>query len=178
MGLKNTLRNYQLNKLIKNLRQSSTYNGFDSIETIGICFERSNNNQVIFNYKSKMEGLGKKVVLLEYLPFTKKELEKKSTNTEGLWFCKSDLKYSGLPSNTSIESFLSESYDVLLDLNSKEHHPNEFISLKAKASLKAGSSERADLPFDLMLRISEKDNFDGLFKELDYYLNFINQKKK
>lgn len=176
MGIKSRLRNYHLKKLRANLPKAAPYRGFDSFKTLGINFERSNSKNVILEYAKKMEGLGKEVVLLEYLPFTKKEIEKKGIAVEGLWYCKSDLKFSGVPNNPNIEIYLNKNFDVHLDLNSNPEHPNDFISLKSNASLRAGSNNRKDLLLDLMLRISEKNNFEGLFKELDYYLNFINQK--
>lgn len=178
MGFKSKIRNYQIKKLKANSSKSNPYHGFDSIKTMGIIFERSNAKDVILEYGKKMESLGKKVVLLEFLPFTKKEIEKKEISAKGLWYCKSDLKFSGQASNSNIDKFLNEDYQVHLDLNTKPEHPNDFISLKTNANLKAGGNLKDGLSLDLMLNISEKDNFDGLFKELDYYLNFINQKKK
>ncbi len=177
MGLKSTLRKFQLKKLINNPIKTKLYKGFDSIEWIGISYERSNSKDDILKYAARMKSAGKKVQLLEYIPFTQKEIEKKGIATEGLWFCKSDLSFSGNPNNANVEKFLKQGMDVYLDLNSKAQHPLDFISLKAKSSLKAGSSLKEDLSMDLMLSITENNNFEQLFKELDYYLNFINQKK-
>lgn len=176
MGLKSTIRNFQLKKWIKNSPKSAPYKGFDSVEWIGISFEKSKLNDEIFSYADKMKSCGKKVQLLEYIPKSKKEIEKNGVSSEVLSYCKSDVNYSGVPQNSNIAKFLNQEMDVFLDLNSKLNHPSDFICLKARASLKAGSNLKEELCLDLMLNIAENNNFDQLFKELDYYLNFINHK--
>ena len=176
MGMKTRFRNYQINKLKKNPAKAKSYSGFAAVRTIGISFANQKFRDEIQDYKRKMEGLGKQVSIIEYIPFKRKEIEKKNIYTPEQWYCKSDLNYSGVPTNAHVQSFLQREYDVYLDLNEEEEHPNDFISLKLKASLKAGNSNRQDLGLDLAFSISEKDNLQHFFKQLDYYLNFINQK--
>lgn len=175
MGIKTFIRNYKLNKLRSSVSKASNYEGFDKVKKIGICFERNKNSKSVLAYADKLRQLGKEISLLEYIPMKNKEMEKEAVETPQAWFGKSHIGFSGEPTNADVSSFLSNDYGIYIDLTPSELHPVDYISLKVKAALKVGNAKRADLAYDLMLSIDENDNFDSVFKELDYYLNFINQ---
>lgn len=176
MKLKKFFRKLRIKKWLKSTPKANTYKGFDDVNAIGICFERSTMDKEILEFAASLETKAKKVFLLEYIPLKNKQIEKEAVPTPRSWFGKSHLNFFGEPNNEDIQKYLKRNLDVHIDLITESPHALDFVSIRSRASLKIGSNQRLELPFDLMFSISENNNFDSIFKQIDYYLNFINQR--
>lgn len=176
MGLKSSIRTFLLKK--SKYTNKKPFIGFKRAETIGICFQTVIDKRAIEEYQKKLLKDGKLVKLLEYVPKRKKEIENEGLRFDSLWFCKSDVNWMGNPKNEDVQRFLSNHFDVYIDLVNEEEHPVDFITTQAKSSFKIGAGLKSIINFDLSIKLKEKSDLEQTFKEIDYYLNFINQTQK
>ena len=171
---KGFVRKYKLSKILDQTTTNLEYKGFGQVKTVGICFKHGKLNNEIITYSDGLRKLGKEVHLLEYIPKRARDIEKEGIQTPYPWFCKNNVNRYGQPSGKSVNDFTSTHYGVYLDLINEEEHPVDFITAKVNADFKIGSNIRPDLKYNMLMAFKD-DNFTAIFKEIDYYLNFINQ---
>lgn len=172
MGLKQRLRNYSLKKLEKQFGDNSNYSGFSKIKRIAIVFEQSESaERAVSDFVKKLTSEGKQLNMLTYIPKKRKEiLEYKAFD----YFCKDDVNWYGKPKPEAVSGFTKEQYDVLITLNDKTS-PVQFITLSTKADFTVGLSSSDLSVLDLQVAKPENGDYASVFKEVDYYLRFINK---
>jgi hypothetical protein len=84
------------------------------------------------------------------------------------WFCK--------PARGFVQEFISEEFDLLLDLSLSEYFPLHYIAALSSASLKVGRfDESLTDHYDLMIHTAAETNLDEFICQIDHYLNMLNQ---
>lgn len=152
----------------------SDYPGFDLVKTIAIAFEAGEYDRQILDFAHKMEQAGKTVHLLGYIPRKRKEITDLPRYNH---FTKNELNWYGKPKSEDAKAFLKPHYEVFIALNTKNDSPLEFISAAVTADFSVGLRVPCFTRFDLVLEQKE-EGLQKVFEEIEYYLNFINQKKK
>ena len=93
------------------------------------------------------------------------------------FFCLKDLTWYNAPDNIYARNFMSDEFDILLDLNLNDLFPLRYISALSKANFKVGKrSDRNNSIFDLMIETDEKKGVKYFLKNIDTYLFIINKK--
>jgi hypothetical protein len=174
MSIKSILRNYRLKSKKGNRGKNSSYNGYNKAKTIGICFH-SKDVLSVTQYADSLIKSGKSVQLLQYVPLKKKEIEKQQLSFDTAWFCKGDANWLDIPQNDQVSRFLSQNHDIYIDLMDGINPLAEYVSICINSLFKIGMSSERDSIFDLVIKQRENEDLKSVFKEIEYYLNFINQ---
>ncbi len=173
MGVRERLRAYWLRQGTNKSFQAHDYPGFKLLQRIGIVFEAGSCEKAVLNYARELRSKGKEVHLLAFIPKRRKDIE-------GIppypWMCRSNVNLLGMPGGKDVSDFLSLHFGVYIDMVIAEKHPLDFISSRVAADFKIGFANREGLGFDLSLQMTEKAPAESALKEIDYYLNFINNK--
>lgn len=118
-----------------------------------------------------MYGL-KRVCALGYVDVPSKALPiYHAQKLEYMYFTKSDLNWHMKP-RVSLMNFLSEPFDVLIDLSTELCIPMHYILNASHAKMKVGNSlSMADRYHDMTIRLPAGCSHDDYWEQLTYYLN-------
>ncbi len=148
------------------------YPGFKAVEKVAIVFRSGGDDPAILAFAKKLGEAGKTVQVLGYIETKRKEITDLPrfphfTDTEINWY--------GRPKSEEISAFLDGHYGVYISLNRNGESPLEFLSAAVKADFKIGIGRHQKGRFDLVVGMAEDTSMEEAFKEMEYYLNFINQ---
>lgn len=91
------------------------------------------------------------------------------------FFLNTDLNWHLKPENHIVENFISEEFDILIDLNMELALPLVYIACKSKAKFKVGRyDENCNEIYDLMLQIGKGADLNEFISQLKHYLTLIN----
>ncbi|WP_417603753.1 DUF6913 domain-containing protein [Owenweeksia hongkongensis] len=172
MTLKQRIRNYSLKKLGKNAGANAAYPGFISVKRFAIVFEKGAADKDVLDFAKKLKAEGKDVELLAYIPRKRKEITEQQTYK---YFCKDDVNWYGKPSAEVLSTFIKQDFDVLISLNDKDQSPIQFLTIAGKANFTIGLKSSTLKVLDLQVARPDGDDFSPVFKEVDFYLRFINK---
>lgn len=121
----------------------------------------------------KSEFGTKRVFFLGYWDDAKKDPEFLHTKLDFDFFSKKNLNWKGIPVGGNIDNFISDKFDILIDLNNYYNVPLRYLILKSCAKMKVGRYSQENEPFfDLMLANNETD-FEDYCNHLVKYLLMI-----
>ena len=87
-----------------------------------------------------------------------------------------DLNYHAFPKKAVVKNFISERFDILLDLTEIKNIPLRFILHMSNSPFKVGSFSQEKKPYyDLMIETDPKDYFQYV-KHVINYLKIFNKK--
>lgn len=172
MTLKQRIRNYSLNKLAKGHNSTTPYPGFTAIKRIAIVFERGTADKSVLAFAEKLKAEGKEVELLAYIPKKRKEVADLQPYE---YFCKDDTNWYGKPNAEVLSTFTTKDFDVLISLNDKGESPIQFLTMACQANFTIGLKSSVLKVLDLQVARPDGDDFSPVFKEVDFYLRFINK---
>ena len=137
-----------------------------------MVFESGEQDDAVKAFAQHMRDNGKEVSVLAYIPQKRKEI----SYAPGFdHFTKDELNWLGRPKSAEVQKFLKEPYEVFITLNERLESPIQFITVAAKADfiigLRNGKETRIDLQFDS----GANHDYAQIFKEIEYYLRFINR---
>ena len=93
-------------------------------------------------------------------------------------FSLKDLNWYRIPHGNVVQNFISEEYDVLIDLTVHDHLPLQYVLAKSKARFKVGRQSEANAYFlDMMIDTAGADSLPQLIGNVDRYLMMINAPK-
>jgi len=150
---------------------------FYHVKSIGMVWDasRPEDFQILTRFHQKMAELDKDVKILGYYPG--KELPDKYTAIRYFTCIKKDeVNFIYCPVHPDTESFIRTEFDILIDLNFRNHFPLVYITSLSRAGLKVGLTglKPEASPFDLMISIKNPVNIDGYLDQIVYYLDMIN----
>lgn len=172
MTLKQRIRNYSLKKLGKKNKPGTPYPGYKTIRKVVILFEKGAAEQAVMNFVKQLKADSKQVEILAYLPQKRKDITDPQP-TE--YFCKDDVNWYGRPKPEVLATLEQSRPDVLISLNEKKESPLQFLTVACNANFSIGLQKSVLQVFDLRVAHPEGQDFAPVFKEIDYYLKFINQ---
>jgi len=172
MTLKQRIRNYSLKKLGKSKKPGIPYPGYEAIKEVVIIFEKGPADQAVQNFARQLKTDHKKVQLMAYIPQKRKEIIEHQPFE---YFCKDDINWYGRPKPEVLTSFGKNRPDVLISINEKGESPLQFLAIACNANFSIGLKKTALQIYDLQVAHPKGQDFTSVFKEVDYYLKFINQ---
>ena len=90
-------------------------------------------------------------------------------------FCQKDLNWYRIPGGNTVNNFIAEEHDVLIDLTMDDHLPLQYIVAKSRARFKVGRFTEANKRFlDMMIDTAGAHSLPQLITNIDRYLLMIN----
>ncbi|MCB0410113.1 MAG: hypothetical protein KDD29_07825, partial [Flavobacteriales bacterium] len=79
-----------------------------------------------------------------------------------------------VPTGTDVTNFIEKPFSILIDLNTEDCFPLEYISTLSKAKFKVGANGNyRDEECDLTIDISQNKSLDYLIIQIKHYLKMI-----
>jgi hypothetical protein len=90
-------------------------------------------------------------------------------------FTRKDLNWYRIPGGNTVNNFIAEEYEVLIDLTLNDTLPLQYIVAKSRARFKVGrySSTNRHL-LDMMIDMAGTQSLPQLIKQVDHYLMMVN----
>ena len=165
--LKNKLYFRSLNKSLNQSRVLRLSTSLEEADTVGILFNASDEQQlsIVLNYAKKLSNKGKSVNLLGYFD-TKKQVEEDRFP----FFTKKDIDFIGKPKGEKVSQFMSQSFDLLINLSGQTNPPFDYIMALSKASFRVGPSTDNTYSSDLMIDTKNPEDLANFIKQAEFYL--------
>jgi hypothetical protein len=181
MSLLNNIRfrigNYRFQKELKGVKREHKFINFKDAKSIGIIFDGSNDSEhpTIFQYIKSIQKEKKNVSVLGYL--NRKDSPQSTIKKMGFdYFTRKDVNWYMVPNNQLVKKFLNEQFDILININSENCFPIQYISGLSKAKLRVGRyNEESAICYDFMINMKGSPNLRNYFEQVDHYLNLINK---
>lgn len=176
--------NYKYKKSLKSIakalvgfkRQKMVQN-LTTARTIGIVFylqEQSVLDEVI-NLKAYFESINISVQVLGY--FQGKETPQYFTMHNRVnVFDNNQVNWYGKPDSPLIESFVTNEFDILIDLNFEEIMPMRWISSLSRAKFRVGALNYYNNPFDLIITVDKSKGLNYLCEQIKQILYQLNNR--
>ncbi len=92
-------------------------------------------------------------------------------------FCLKDLNWYRIPGGNTVNNFIAEEHDVLIDLTLEDYLPIQYIVAKSRARFKVGRFTDSNKRFlDMMIDTAGANSLPQLIANVDRYLLMINAK--
>jgi len=164
------------NKVAK-MKRKTYYSNMSQVKKIGILWDASKTEDFacLSKFYQKMHESKIDVKILGY--FSGKNLPNQYTAIRFLTCIrKEELNFFYHPVSTETKTFISNRFDVLIDINFKRLLPLHYISSLSNAGFKVGlfESESRNSPFDLMMELKSPVNVEDYLNHVIHYLEMIN----
>jgi hypothetical protein len=167
-------RLYQLKKIAFKQTSKPEYKGYASIKHVLIVFDYEPKLlEQIQHFANTLKHEGKVVECLSYYDGKRKDAPQKE---DFQLICKDDLNWYGAPKPNLMTPFKQKEYQLFLQLAKTNQKMLPFISNQIRAAFTCGIHAGERESFDLQID-AETTDLNKIFKELDYYLHFINKAK-
>ncbi len=91
--------------------------------------------------------------------------------------CQKDLNWYRIPAGNTVENFMAEEYDIIIDLTLKDRLPIQYIVAKSRARFKVGRlSEGNKRILDMMIDMAGSQSLPQLIQQMHHYLMMVNGK--
>jgi hypothetical protein len=181
MELINNIR-LKIGKVILTKRMARTkrkvyYSNISLVKKIGIVWDASRPDDFacLSRFYQKMHEKNIEVKILGYFPG--KSLPDQYTAIRYLTCIrKKEINFFYQPVSSETITFISNRFEILIDINFKKLFPLQFISSLSNAGFKVGlfESETIDTPFDLMMEIKNPVDVENYLNQVIHYLGMIN----
>ena len=154
--------------------------GLDQARSIGIVFNARDEQtfKVIREFSNQLRGGGlRKVKALGFVP--KAEVASFLSSSQDFdFFSREDFNWYNKPQGRKVAGFISEPFDILIDLRMKKFIPILFIVGLSRAHFKVGKFGAGYKEFyDLMIDVDENADLSFFISQINHYLEMLNHKK-
>lgn len=150
---------------------------FNTIKTVGILCDATNPEdfELLKRYVIYLREHRKRVKVIGF--FSAKRIpELTYSKLEYDFFSKKELNWFGKPSSVIIENFINEEWDLLIDLNIKDHFPLKYISALSKANFKVGKFNEKEMEiYDMMIDSDNTKTLKYFLRQVDLYITMLNK---
>lgn len=164
-----------LTKKLVGFKRHKMVQNLTTARTIGIVFNLPDQATLdeVLNLKKFFEGNNINVLAIAF--FNGKEIPQYFTmHNRVSVFDKNQVNWYGKPESALVDSFTSNEFDILLDINFEETMPMRWISSLSKAKFKVGALNYYNNPFDLIITVDKSKGLNYLceqMKDILYKLN-------
>lgn len=170
------LGRYFLEKNALANRQDRVYMPISEAKKVGIVYNalEPEEAKLVMEFALGLEKMGKTVNTLGYI--NRKSLDGEFIpNYRNDYYCNRDLNWLRLPKEISVKRFISESYDYLINLYTRDDFAMIGISALSMARFRIGLYWKSYTEcFDMMLKPSE-EGMEAYLKEIKHYLKIKNE---
>lgn len=150
---------------------------FDDVKTVAILFDATDKGdyELMKKYVMYLREYRKKIMVIGFYSW-KEVPDFAYSKLEYDFFSLKDLNLIGVPKPSFVDSFIKEDFDLLIDLNIKNHFPLKYISSLSKAKFKVGEYSKKNVAmYDLMIDIEQTRTLKYFMKQIDTYLDMFNK---
>ena len=91
--------------------------------------------------------------------------------------CQKDLNWYRIPQGNTVQNFVAEEYEILIDLTLEDRLPIQYIMAKSRARFKVGRwSESNKKILDMMIDMAGSRSLPQLIQQVHHYLLMVNSK--
>lgn len=88
-----------------------------------------------------------------------------------------DLNWYRIPQGNTVENFMAEEYEIIIDLTLQDRLPVQYIMAKSRARFKVGRySESNKKILDMMIDMAGSQSLPQLIQQVHHYLMMVNAK--
>jgi hypothetical protein len=178
-GIKQAFGRQSLKGLVSVMRRNREVKSLNDSTTIGILFDPvvQEDYELVKKYVTYLKEMKKKVKALGF--YDQKDIPQSTySKLEFDYFSQKDLNWQLRPSGVIVENFIKEEFDILIDLNIKEHFPLFYISSLSHARYKVGSNAAKDTSiYDMLIGTGNEKGLKPLLRNMDTYLLMLNKKE-
>lgn len=162
---------------VAKIKRKPSYINFSFIKSIGMVWDASRREDfaVLSRFHQKMSEKNIDVNIFGYFPG--KTLPDQYTAIRFLTCLKNqDIDFFYRPVSAETAAFTGRHFDVLIDLNFRQHFTLSYITSLSQAGLKVGlaDSRPESSPFDLMISLNNNITIERYLDQVLYYLDMIN----
>ncbi len=171
---------YFLEKEYKKVQRKPEVRNLAQSKNIGILFEirtEEDLNTVRF-FVSQIKERSRKITVLGYV--SKKELlQSLKSDNEFDFISQQDFNWYFKPKGYVIKNFMSDGFDLLIDLSLRKNPALLYIAAFAEAKFKvARFDDKQKEYYDLMIDIGKDNSLKYLINQLKHYITLINEQNK
>lgn len=89
----------------------------------------------------------------------------------------SDLNFFGIPNNPTVDKFVKEPFDMLINCSVENYFPIEYVTQLSHAKCKVGILRDGDSYYDLMIDIRKKKTVEYFLENVKLYLSDLRNPK-
>ena len=173
---KENIAHWLLKRRQKKVARSRTVHNFDNARKVGVIFSLDDTESFdltneFLNFLVKKEI---RTYALGYCP--QKEIPSRvAPNSKINLFTKKDLNWYYMPIHPIVQQFITEDFDILIDLSKQSLLPLKFVNNLSTAKFKVGRDSNNGRNYDLMIKISEDQDLRFLIEQIKHYLSRINK---
>ncbi len=147
---------------------------FNAAKSVGVLFDATDQFQrdAVLPFLEKLRKQGKEVLPIGFFDH---KLDVSSYAFKG--FNKNDLDWLGRPKKEILESYTKEPFDTLICIYQKACLPIEYVASLSKAHFRVGPYTENPHCYDLIIDTTKNNSVQHFLKEVDFYLNKINNKE-
>ena len=170
-----------LSKNVARTKRNVYYSNFKNVKTIGIVWDASRPLEFasLSRFHQRMQDIKIDVAIFGYYPG--KNLPDQYTAIRYLRCIRKDEVNSFYhPDSSETNSFISNHFDILIDINFDKMVPLCYVTSLSRARFKVGlfDNETTESPFDLMMEIKNPVDIDGYLLQVIQYLEMIKDTSK
>ncbi len=91
--------------------------------------------------------------------------------------CLKDLNWYRIPQGNTVQNFMAEEYEVIIDLTLEDRLPIQYIMAKSRARFKVGRwSDSNKKILDMMIDMAGSHSLPQLIQQVHHYLLMVNSK--
>ena len=91
--------------------------------------------------------------------------------------CQKDLNWYRIPQGNTVQNFMAEEYEIIIDLTLADRLPIQYIMAKSRARFKVGRwSESNKKILDMMIDMAGSQSLPQLIQQVHHYLMMVNAK--
>lgn len=91
--------------------------------------------------------------------------------------CQKDLNWYRIPQGNTVQNFMAEEYEIIIDLTLEDRLPIQYILAKSRARFKVGRwSESNKKILDMMIDMAGSKSLPQLIQQVHHYLLMVNSK--
>ncbi|MGB0368087.1 MAG: DUF6913 domain-containing protein [Flavobacteriales bacterium] len=175
-----TVGSYFLQKEMRIRKRDVQGMGLDSARSIGIVFNAKDENtfKQIREFTDYLRGGGlRQVKALGFVP--KAEVSAFLQSSQDFdFFSKEDFNWFYKPQGRKVAGFISEPFDILIDLRINKSIPLLFIVGLSRAQFKVGRyGDKFKEFYDLMIDVDGEAGHGFFIEQIKHYLTMLNEKK-
>ncbi len=93
--------------------------------------------------------------------------------------CQKDLNWYRIPQGNSVENFMAEEYEIIIDLTLQDRLPVQYIMAKSRSRFKVGRySDSNKKILDMMIDMAGSQSLPQLIQQVHHYLLMVNAKNQ
>ncbi len=177
--MKQMIGNYLLNRKLLKLKQTKAFNGINKAKSIGILFDATkyDSYKAVKSLVKELTANNKNVKALGYVNNKKMDDQYLS---DKIWqfVCKKDFNWINQPTDSSVDSFANESFDILIVLAVDPYFPIRYISSLSKSLFRVGLNGVENSIFDMVLQVKPNESMEHHISVTMQYLKMISNQKE